>query len=243
MKNKVIAIITARGGSKRIPRKNIKNFLGKPIIQYSIESVLESDLFDEVMVSTDDEEIANFSKNCGAKVPFFRSNKNSDDYSSTSDVLIEVLNKYKELNLNFKYACCIYPTAPFITPNKLKKAYEELESKNATSVLPIVRFSFPILRSFKLDNGYVKMNWSEHLNSRTQDLPTSFHDAGQFYFFDVEKFLLERKLFTENTIGLEMPELEVQDIDTEEDWKIAEIKYSFMLEKNDKVYNQEKILI
>lgn len=235
MKNKVIAIITARGGSKRIPRKNIKNFLGKPIIEYSIEAALKSDLFDEVMVSTDDEEIASFSISCGAKVPFFRSNKNSDDYSSTSDVLIEVLNKYKELNLNFKYACCIYPTAPFITSDKLQKAYEELESNSAISVLPIVRFSFPILRSFKLDNGYVKMNWSEHLNSRSQDLPPSFHDAGQFYFFDVEKFLLERKLFTDNTIGLEMPELEVQDIDTEEDWKIAEIKYSFMLKKMKKI--------
>jgi pseudaminic acid cytidylyltransferase len=235
MKNKVIAIITARGGSKRIPRKNIKNFLGKPIIEYSIESALESNLFNEVMVSTDDEEIANFAITCGAKVPFFRSTKNSDDYSSTSDVLIEVLNRYKELNLDFKYACCIYPTAPFITATKLKEAYEELESKSAISVLPIVRFSFPILRSFKLDNGYVKMNWSEHLNSRSQDLPPSFHDAGQFYFFDVEKFLLEKKLFTENTIGLEMPELEVQDIDTEEDWKIAEIKYSFMLEKMKKI--------
>lgn len=226
MNKSCLAIITARGGSKRIPRKNIKLFLGKPIIDYSIKAALDSECFDEVMVSTDDSEISEISINCGAKVPFTRSLKNSDDFSTTSEVILEVLNEYKKLGVNFKYACCIYPTAPFVTKERLKLAFEMLLSKNAKSVLPIVKFSYPILRSLKNANGYVEMNWTEYINTRSQDLPSSFHDAGQFYFFNVDAFINDKEILTDNTLGLEIPETEVQDIDTEEDWKLAEIKYS-----------------
>ncbi|HTA63657.1 MAG TPA: pseudaminic acid cytidylyltransferase [Bacteroidia bacterium] len=228
---RAIAIITARGGSKRIPKKNIKFFLGKPIIQYSIEAALASKCFDEVMVSTDDDEIMAIAIKCGAKVPFLRSKKNADDFSTTTDVLVEVLNEYKKKGAEFKYACCLYPTAPFVTSDKLKDAFEKLASKNASSVIPIVKFSSPILRSLKTEGEFIKLNWPEHLNSRSQDLPPSFHDAGQFYFFNVSDFLQSKKLFADKTIGIEMPELEVQDIDIEEDWKLAEIKYTFQLQK------------
>jgi N-acylneuraminate cytidylyltransferase len=229
MKN--LAIITARGGSKRIPRKNIKDFLGKPIIKYSIDAAIESGCFDEVIVSTDDEEIANLAIKYGATVPFIRSAKNSDDHSTTAEVLIEVFDKLNAMGKNFDYACCIYPTAPFVTADKLIQSYSKLITSGAKSVVPIVKFGFPILRSFKLDNGMVKMNWPQHLNTRSQDLPTAYHDAGQYYFFRVEPFLKDKKIFTDETIGIEMPESEVQDIDNEEDWKIAEIKYTFLTKK------------
>jgi pseudaminic acid cytidylyltransferase len=229
---KTIAIITARGGSKRIPRKNIKPFLGKPIIQYSIEAALKADCFDEIMVSTDDKEIADFAGSCGAKVPFLRSVKNADDYSTTADVLVEVLNEYKNLGQEFDYACCIYPTAPFVTDEKLKLAYNKIITNESHSVVPVVRFGFPILRSFKMDNEYVSLNWPEHVNTRSQDLAPAFHDAGQFYFLDVKTFLNDKKIFTSKTIGIEMPESEVQDIDNEEDWKIAEIKFTFLKQRS-----------
>jgi pseudaminic acid cytidylyltransferase len=227
-----VAIITARGGSKRIPRKNIKPFLGKPIILYSIEAAISSGCFSEVMVSTDDDEIAEIARKAGAKVPFKRSTKNANDHATTADVILEVLNQYMELGANFDTACCIYPTAPFVNADKLKEAYRLLSKEGVKSVVPIVRFSFPILRSFKMENGYVKMNWPEYLNTRSQDLPPAFHDAGQFYFFKIADFIKDKKVFTDCTLGMEMPESEVQDIDNEEDWKVAEIKYTFLLEKN-----------
>jgi N-acylneuraminate cytidylyltransferase len=228
---KCVAIITARGGSKRIPRKNIKFFLGQPIIKYSIDAALQAGCFSEVMVSTDDIEIAKFAKSCGAKVPFIRSVKNADDHSTTADVLLEVLDLYKDAGKIFEYACCIYPTAPFVTKEKLKNAFQQLTKNKCKSVVPIVQFGFPILRSFKMENGLLNMNWPEHLNTRSQDLPPAYHDAGQFYFFRTDSFISEKKIFTDSTIGIEMPELEVQDIDNEEDWKVAEFKYTFLLEK------------
>jgi N-acylneuraminate cytidylyltransferase len=226
-----LAIITARGGSKRIPRKNMKSFLGKPIIQYSIESALSSGCFSEVMVSTDDNEIAVFSKSKGAVVPFLRSSGTSGDFSTTADVIKEVLLQYKQINKTFDYCCCIYPTAPFITGDRLRTAFSMLKEKQADSVVPVVRFGFPIFRSFKIEDGLVKMNWPEYMNSRSQDLTPAFHDCGQFYFLRVDKFLQTNHLFSDFTLPMEMPESEVQDIDNEEDWKIAEIKYSFLLSK------------
>ncbi len=227
-----LAIITARGGSKRIPRKNIKEFLGKPIINYSIEAALNAGCFDEVMVSTDDDEIAEIAKKAGAIVPFKRSAKTSDDYSTTADVLNEVLEQYLNEGKSFKYFCCLYPTAPFVTSVKLSEAYKLLSESGAKSVVPIVRFGFPIQRSFKIENERVEMNWPEHMNSRSQDLTPTFHDSGQFYFLKTEDFLKDAKMFTDFTLPIEMPESEVQDIDNEEDWKVAEIKYTFLLEKN-----------
>lgn len=231
--NNCVAIITARGGSKRIPRKNIKEFLGMPILKYSIDSALKARCFDEVMVSTDDIEIADFARTCGAKVPFMRSEVASNDFTTTAEVILEVLQQYKLQGKDFKYCCCIYPTAPFITHEKLENAYEKLVESGAKSVVPVVRFSFPIQRSFKMEeNGLVKMNWPEYISTRSQDLPPAFHDCGQFYFLETKAFLNEPKLFTDLTIGYEMPESEVQDIDNEEDWKLAEIKYGFLKEKN-----------
>jgi pseudaminic acid cytidylyltransferase len=226
-----VAIITARGGSKRIPRKNIKNFLGKPIIQYSIEAALDSGCFDEIMVSTDDQEIAELAIKLGAKVPFLRSKEKSDDFSTTAQVVEEVIENYALINQKFEFCCCIYPTAPFITSTKLKTAYSLLESSKASSLVPIVTFGFPILRSFKIEEGLIKMNWPENINTRSQDLRPAYHDCGQFYFLRTDDFMISKKLFSEKTIPMIMPESEVQDIDTEEDWKIAEIKYTFLLEK------------
>jgi pseudaminic acid cytidylyltransferase len=231
MKN-CLAIITARGGSKRIPRKNIKNFLGRPIIKYSIEAALQAGFFTEVMVSTDDKEIAELALSLGAKVPFMRSNESSNDFATTADVITEVLEIYEKAGQHFDYACCIYPTAPFVTYFKLQQAYKMLIEKNAETVVPVVSYGFPILRSLKMENGLIKMNWPEHISTRSQDLAPAYHDCGQFYFMQTDLFLKNKKLFSDNTIGYEMPESEVQDIDTEEDWIVAEIKYSFLLEKN-----------
>lgn len=226
-----VAIITARGGSKRIPRKNIKNFLGQPIIKYSIDAALQSGCFDEVMVSTDDKEIAGIAESFGATVPFLRSALTSNDFATTADVLIEVIGQYRGIGKQFDNFCCIYPTAPFVTASRLKMAIDILQTTNADSVLPVTKFSFPILRSLKIENELVKFNWPEYIHTRSQDLPAAYHDCGQFYALNTQKFLAGKKIFTDFTIPIEVPESEVQDIDNEEDWKIAEIKYAFLLEK------------
>jgi len=220
-----IAIIPARGGSKRIPRKNIKEFFGKPIIAYSIDAALKSALFDKVIVSTDDYEIAEISKNYGAEVPFMRSEKNSNDFATTADVLLEVIENFRYKGYEFDHLCCIYPTAPFINSDHLKQGFDILNSTGADSVIPVVRFSYPIQRAFKIENGRLLMIWPENLNARSQDLMPVYHDAGQFYWFKVESFIKQKKLFMDYTVPIEIPESEVQDIDNEEDWKIAEMKY------------------
>lgn len=220
-----VAIIPARGGSKRIPRKNIRDFLGKPIIAYSIEVALESGLFVEVMVSTDDEEISEVAKKYGARVPFMRSEENADDYATTVDVLIEVLKIYQQQGKQFEYGCCIYPTAPLLKSAFLENAYEKLINEDFSTVFPVVEFSYPIQRSLKLNvKGKAEMNWPEHLKSRSQDLQSAYHDAGQFYWFKVEELLKEKKLFGNNSGAIILPNTIVQDIDTEEDWKLAEMK-------------------
>ena len=220
-----IAILTARGGSKRIPGKNIRNFLGKPIIAYSIEAALNSNLFDEVMVSTDDKSIASIAQQLGAKIPFMRSSKTSDDFATTADVLTEVLEKYHELGLDFEYACCLYPTAPFVNQSLLQSAFTLLKEKSLDTVFPIQRFSFPIQRALVFKES--KLAWlnSEFATKRSQDLQETFHDTGQFYFFNVKAFRECGSLMTSNTSGIEISELEAHDIDNENDWKIAEFKY------------------
>jgi N-acylneuraminate cytidylyltransferase len=220
-----VAIITARGGSKRIPRKNVRPFLGRPIIAYSIESAIKSELFDEVMVSTDDEQIASVARDFGAVVPFMRSSATSDDYATTAQVLEEVIGEYARTGRQFDYACCIYPTAPFVTAEKLRIALKTLQESDADVVLPITRFSFPIWRSFRRDGNHVYYNWPEHAPKRSQDLEPAFQDAGQFYFFRPSRLNGSDLLVTENAIGIEVSEIEVQDIDSEEDWLLAELKY------------------
>lgn len=221
-----LAIIPARGGSKRIPRKNIKLFLGKPIIAYSIEAALKSNLFDEVMVSTDDEDIAKIAKEFGAKVPFLRSKNNANDFAVLADVVQEVVVNYNDKN--FDNICCILPTAPFITPNKIIEAYNKLSNNNFDSVFPVLEFSFPIQRSLKMEANKVAMVWSENLNARSQDLEPRYHDSGQFYWLKTISFNKEKKLFTDNSGAIVISELHAQDIDTETDWKLAEIKYKLM---------------
>jgi len=220
-----LAIIPARGGSKRIPRKNVRDFLGKPIIAYSIETAFESGLFEEVMVSTDDDEIAEVAKKFGANVPFMRSKKNADDSATTVDVIYEVLQTYQQQGKNFENGCCIYPTAPLVKRTFLENAFERLVNKSYSTVFPVVEFSYPIQRSLKLnEKRKVEMIWPEHLETRSQDLPKAYHDAGQFYWFNVEEILKEKKLFGKNCGAVLLPSTSVQDIDTEEDWKLAEMK-------------------
>lgn len=224
MKN--LAIIPARGGSKRIPKKNIRDFLGKPIIAYSIQTALESKLFDEVMVSTDDDEIVEIAKSYGAGIPFIRSAENADDYATLADVVDEVKNEYLNRNRKFRNTCCILPTAPLITIENLKKGLDLLLEKKVDSVRPIVRFSYPIQRAIKLVDGKTEMFYPQFKAMRSQDLEPAYHDAGQFYWM---KF--ETGLRGQNKYGFELSEMQVQDIDSYEEWKIAEMKYKLQYGK------------
>lgn len=226
-----IAIIPARGGSKRIPRKNIKLFCGKPVISYSIEAALESKMFETVMVSTDDEEIATIARKYGAEVPFLRNSATSDDYATTSDVLMEVLHQYELYGKTFSIACCLYPTAPFVTAEKLRQAVMMLCSCDADTVLPTVAYSFPPQRAGVIrDDRFVLLN-PEHLDSRSQDLEPVYHDCGQFYVFNVERFGKSGRILGERIVPIIVNPLEAQDIDQIEDWKIAEMKYELMKNK------------
>ena len=227
-----IAIITARGGSKRIPRKNIKEFCGKPIINYSIEAALGSGIFDEVMVSTDDEEIAEIAKAAGAKVPFFRSAETSSDTATTADVLLEVLDEYEKRGQSFEYGCCIYPTAPFITGRKLKEAMDELVKSGAESIVPMQEFSYPPQRGLFIDDkGLVKMLHPEYATTRSQDLQKQYHECGQFYIFRNDAFRIQKDTTMEKSIPYIIDPVESQDIDNESDWLLAELKYRFLTEQ------------
>ena len=223
-----LAMITARGGSKRIPRKNIKDFNGKPIMAYSIEAAINSGVFDEVMVSTDDEEIADIARKYGAKVPFMRSEKTSNDFATTVDVIEEVIDTYHEKGQDFEIFTCIYPTAPFITSDRLKKAVEELEYSDADSLIPVVRFSYPPQRAMEVRDGRLVFRQPENLAKRSQDLEPHFHDAGQFYVVRTESFKKNRGIMVGDILPMELSELEVQDIDNEVDWKLAELKYNLI---------------
>jgi len=229
---RAVAIITARGGSKRIPRKNIREFCGKPILAYSINAALSAGIFDTVMVSTDDNEIAEIARSYGAEVPFMRSEATANDYAATNDVVKEVLDTYAKHGECFDIACCIYPTAPFLTGETLKKAVELLEEKQADSVIPVVRFGFPPQRSVIVEEGMLQFKWPEYMFSRSQDLQPFYHDAGQFYCMRTEGFLAENRLFMTKTVPLELSEMEVQDIDNEVDWKLAELKYQLINNRN-----------
>lgn len=225
MKN--LCIIPARGGSKRIPRKNIKLFMGKPIIAYSIEAALKSCLFDEVMVSTDDKEIAEIAKLYGAKVPFMRSAETSNDYVGTDDVILEVLRRHKEQEREFDTVCCIYSTAPFVTSDRLIEAYSKL-TNGIDSVFTCVAYSYPVQRSLHIVNDKISMVHPEYADSRSQDLEPIYHDAGQFYVARTASFIQERTFWGINTAGLILSELEVQDLDTQTDWTLAEMKYELL---------------
>lgn len=225
---KKIAIITARGGSKRIPRKNIREFCGKPILAYSIEAAVKSGIFDTVMVSTDDEEIAEVAKQYGAEVPFYRSAETANDFATTNDVLLEVLAEYEKRGEKFDLGVCIYPTAPFVTAEKLRSAVEQLEQSDADTLIPVVAFSYPPQRGMIVKDGKLVFEYPEYLDSRSQDLVPHYHDVGQFYVFRTEAFRRNQKLMVGNILPLIVSELEVQDIDNLTDWEIAEMKYWLM---------------
>jgi N-acylneuraminate cytidylyltransferase len=230
---KAIAIIPARGGSKRIPRKNIKPFLGKPILAYSIEAALKSGCFEEVMVSTEDEEIAAIAKQYGAKVPFLRSAETANDYAVTADVINEVLAKYEENGQIFDAVACIYSTAPFVTVERLQEAMAFIQQGDFDSAFTCVEYSFPVLRSMVVDEkGRIAMKWPQYRNTRSQDLPPFYHDAGQFYVATMASYKKAKNFWGENTAPIILSELEVQDLDTMTDWALAEMKYKLLREKN-----------
>jgi N-acylneuraminate cytidylyltransferase len=224
-----IAIIPARGGSKRIPRKNLKLFLGKPIISYSIEIAIKSGLFSEIIVSTEDNEIAELAKQYGASVPFLRSKENSNDYSTTADVISEVLDSYANINKPFEFACCIYPTAPLATMEDIHEGFHKMINEKKTSVFPVTPFTYPVWRALYQDGlGNMKMKWIEYKDSRSQDLEELYHDAGQWYWLNVEDFKKNKLIFSSNSSSILLNPLFVQDIDNLHDWKIAEMKYEFL---------------
>ena len=223
-----LCIIPARGGSKRIPKKNIKSFLGKPIIAYSIEAAIQSKLFTEIMVSTDCQETAEIALRYGAKVPFLRSKENSNDFATTYDVIKEVIDEYKKDGVNFENICCIYACAPFVTANNLKHAYQELSNKQVDTIFPIIEYSFPIQRAVKIHNEKIELFNIDHLNTRSQDLEKSYHDAGQFYWMKSENILKKGRIITDNCGSIIITELEGQDIDNEIDWELAELKFKLL---------------
>ena len=201
-----IAIITARGGSKRIPKKNIKKFCGKPIIVYSINAAIQSNIFDEVMVSTDSEEIAEIARAYGASVPFKRSEKTSNDYATTKDVLLEVLSEYEKLGRTFDDMTCIYPTAPFITSQKLKDANLLFKETKCSLLIPVVQFSYPPQRAYIINEGKLQFKWEEYRYTRSQDLDPFYHDAGQFYCYNIKDYLATDGTIKENIIPFVLPE-------------------------------------
>ena len=221
----IVAIITARGGSKRIPRKNVKYFMGKPMLAYAIDAAISSDLFDEVMVSTEDKEIAEVALQYGAKVPFMRSEKTANDFATTSDVLKEVVQEYSKRGKEFDYVCCIYPCVPFLTGDILNKAYKTFIESNMDSLTPVVRFSYPIQRAFRVNKENC-LEWREPENAskRSQDLEPMYHDVGMFYFMKGDFYIHPSR----KTTYIEMDESNIQDIDTIEDWKMAELKYRML---------------
>ena len=226
---KTLAVIPARGGSKRIPRKNVRQFLDKPIISYSISAALKANIFDEVMVSTKDPEIADISKMFGAQIPFLRSAETSDDYSTISDVLGEVLAQYETLGKFFENICVIYPTAPLITAERIKQGFNLLCGNNHDAVFYVVKFSYPIQRALTLDGGKLSFIHPENVDTRSQDLKAAYHDAGQLFWITRQAFFRQRSVFVDNIGAVELPEREAQDIDTEEDWEMAELKYRLLV--------------
>ena len=228
-----LAVIPARGGSKRIPRKNIKLFFGKPIIAYSIEAAQKSNLFDGIVVSTDDDEIRDISQSYGADVPFVRPESLADDHTGTLDVIKHAIQILEERHLDFENICCIYPTAPFLMPEIISGAYKKLISADWDYVLPAVEYSYPIFRSFfQKETGELEMVYPEHFKSRSQDLPKVFHDAGQFYWGKKSAWLGSKNFFGDTSSIYQLPEWLVQDIDTLEDWKYAELMFEALFKKN-----------
>ncbi|WP_353663221.1 pseudaminic acid cytidylyltransferase [Hydrogenimonas sp. SS33] len=228
--DRAVAVIPARGGSKRIPRKNIRPFHGKPLIAYSIETARESGLFERVIVSTDDPEIAETARSFGAETPFLRPSSLSDDFTSTDAVVDHAVNWLKREGMTFDYVCTVYATAPFLEPAYLKEGLERLKNSDAVYTFAATSMPFPIQRTFTLDaKGRCRMFFPEHYNTRSQDLEPAYQDAGQFYWRHMKRHT-EENMFGKDSIPIIIPRHLVQDIDTEEDWKRAEIMYRVLKE-------------
>lgn len=221
-----LAVIPARGGSKRIPRKNIRDFCGKPIIAYSVEAALASGLFDRVIVSTDDEEIAAVARLFGAEVPFLRPSDLADDHTGTDAVVKHAIAWHQERGQRVDYACCLYATAPFIQVSYLREGFEKLVTSGKSYVFSVTSFAFPIQRAIRLNSlGEVEALFPEHIFSRSQDLEETYHDAGQFYWGRAQAFVDEVVAFSPASLPVILPRHLVQDIDTLEDWRRAELMY------------------
>ncbi len=225
-----LAIIPARGGSKRIPRKNIRSFHGRPIIAYPIAAACSSGCFDEVMVSTDDAEIADVARGLGAAVPFLRSTDTAGDFAGTEEVILEVVNCYAQLGRTFDAVCCIYATAVLVTAEHLRQGWQRLRGNPAlTAVVPVLRFGYPAQRALALRDGRLPMMWPEYYDSRSQDLEPAYHDAGQWYWLRLERFRVSKEMLGPNCGPLVLGQMEAQDIDHEDDWRLAEMKFSLRL--------------
>jgi pseudaminic acid cytidylyltransferase len=241
MSDKIVAIVPARGGSKRIPKKNIKSFAGKPIIAYPIKCAREAGLFDRIVVSTDSQEIAQVAREWGAEVPFVRPAELSNDFADTSAVILHTLNWLKGYDALPEYFCCIYATAPFLQAESLKQGLNRLRQTEAITAFSVASFAYPIFRALKTDEeGYLKMFWSKHKNTRSNDLPKAYHDAGQFYWAHTQRFLKEETFFSSKAVPVVLPRHLVQDIDTPEDWVVAEHMYkALILDKNNSAIKQK----
>jgi len=225
-----ICVIPARGGSKRIPKKNIKEFNGKPIVAYSIEAAIRSNCFDKVIVSTDDAEIADISITYGAEIPFLRPKDLSDDYTTTIPVIKHAIEWFENINKPILDVCCLYATAPFVKPEFLKDAYVKLKESESKYCFSVTNFVFPIQRAIKIfKNNRVGMFYPENFNTRSQDLEESFHDAGQFYWGKAEAFKDEVPLFSNEAVAFILPRYLVQDIDSTDDWIRAELMHKALI--------------
>ncbi|MDP7423774.1 MAG: pseudaminic acid cytidylyltransferase [bacterium] len=225
-----VAIIPARGGSKRIPGKNVKLFAGKPIIAYSIQVALESGLFQRLIVSTDSEEIADVARKWGAEVPFLRPAEFSDDFTGTDEVILHALDWLDSAGEAYNYVCCIYATAPLLQAEYLRRGFQSVRREQAATAFSVTTYSYPIFRALTLDDNHrLDMIWPEHFTSRSQDLREVYHDAGQFYWAHIGKYRVGKRFFSNDAVPVIVPRHLVQDIDTEEDWIVAEKQYNLIV--------------
>lgn len=224
-----LAVIPARGGSKRIPRKNVKLFCGKPMLAWAIEAARESGCFDRVVVSTDDDEIADVARVWGADVPFRRPVELSDDYTGTIPVVAHAIRTLQSQGMSLDLVCCIYATAPFLHGADLSQGLENLEHSGADYAFSVTRYEFPIQRAIRIvESGRVEMFYPEHFNTRSQDLEEAYHDAAQFYWGRVDAWLSGKTIFSRAAVAVILPHHRVQDIDTPEDWERAEWMFKSM---------------
>lgn len=227
---KRVAIIPARGGSKRIPRKNVRDFCGKPMIAWSIEAAKASGCFNRVIVSTDDKEIASVAERYGAEAPFVRPEALSNDYAGTLPVIRHAVEWLQEHGEPVDYACCIYATAPFVCPEDLERGWKLIQQQGASYAFSVTSYAFPIQRAIRItESGRVSMFQPEHFSTRSQDLEEAWHDAGQFYWGTAQAWLEEQPLFGERSMPVKLPRHRVQDIDTPEDWARAEWMFKAMM--------------